>query len=174
MAHFPAVLGLIALIAMATSVALVVLPVWSVIRATRLSREVADLRARVAMLERQAGPAPHSPAIDTAAGGPLHPEWTPTVPGPEVSPPSPVPIGPTAPPPHPRDVDDLEARVGGRWLLYAGVTILLLGVSFFLKYAFDNDWIAARGRVAMGLLGGGGLVWAGGAWPARCAPSGWR
>lgn len=194
MAHSQPVLGLIALIVMATSVALVVLPVWSFIRTTRLSREVAELRTRVATLERQArpaapppgpatpvatpadtpvppvdgapapvgpGPAPDSPAIDAAAGDPAHPGWTPTMPGPEVSPPSPVPVGPASPPPHPRDVDDLEARVGGRWLLYAGVTILLLGVSFFLKYAFDNDWIGAGGRVTMGLLGGGALVGAG-------------
>ena len=44
-------------------------------------------------------------------------------------------------------MDDLESRVGGRWLLYTGIAILLIGVSFFLKYAFDNAWIDERGRV---------------------------
>lgn len=53
---------------------------------------------------------------------------------------------------------DLERRIGGRWLLYAGLLILLLGVSFFLKYAFDNDWVDARGRVAIGIAAGLGFV----------------
>jgi len=57
--------------------------------------------------------------------------------------------------------EDLEARVGGRWLLYVGVAILLIGVSFFLKYAFDNAWIDERGRVGLGVLGGVALIAAG-------------
>ena len=36
--------------------------------------------------------------------------------------------------------------------------VLLLGVSFFLKYAFDNEWIDERGRVLLGALSGVGLV----------------
>jgi uncharacterized membrane protein len=31
---------------------------------------------------------------------------------------------------------------------------LFLGVSFFLKYAFDNDWIGTIGRVAIGIVAG--------------------
>jgi uncharacterized membrane protein len=53
---------------------------------------------------------------------------------------------------------DLESRIGGRGLLYTGVLILLLGVSFFLKYAFDNDWVNETGRVVIGLLAGVGLI----------------
>jgi uncharacterized membrane protein len=54
--------------------------------------------------------------------------------------------------------DDLESRVGGRWLLYIGVTILLIGVSFFLKYAFDNAWVDETGRVVIGMISGALLV----------------
>ncbi len=54
--------------------------------------------------------------------------------------------------------DDLESRIGGRWLLYAGVAILLVGVSFFLKYAFDNDWIPPATRVLTGAAAGLALV----------------
>ena len=32
------------------------------------------------------------------------------------------------------------------------------GVSYFLKYAFENNWIGASGRVAIGVLAGIGLV----------------
>jgi uncharacterized membrane protein len=56
---------------------------------------------------------------------------------------------------------DLEGRIGGRGLLYAGVLVLLIGVSFFLKYAFDNDWIDERGRVVISALGGLAITAAG-------------
>ena len=54
--------------------------------------------------------------------------------------------------------EDLESRIGGRGLLYTGVLVLLLGVSFFLKYAFDNEWINATGRVILGALAGVALI----------------
>jgi uncharacterized membrane protein len=57
--------------------------------------------------------------------------------------------------------EDLESRIGGRGLLYTGVLVLLLGVSFFLKYAFDNEWIDETGRVVLGALAGAGLIGAG-------------
>jgi uncharacterized membrane protein len=56
---------------------------------------------------------------------------------------------------------NLEAFFGGRLLLGAGVLAFLLGVGFFLKYAFDNGWIGPSGRVAMGLLGGIAMMIAG-------------
>jgi uncharacterized membrane protein len=56
------------------------------------------------------------------------------------------------------DEGDLESRIGGRGLLYTGVLVLLLGVSFFLKYAFDNQWIGEGGRVLIGALAGVGLL----------------
>jgi uncharacterized membrane protein len=52
----------------------------------------------------------------------------------------------------------LEERIGGRGLLYIGVVVLLFGVSFFLKYAFDNAWVNETGRSVLGALGGLGLV----------------
>ena len=66
--------------------------------------------------------------------------------------------------------DDLEAQVGGRWLLYIGIAILLIGVSFFLKYAFDNAWIDQRGRVVLGAAAGAAMI-AAGVWMARSLPA---
>jgi uncharacterized membrane protein len=64
----------------------------------------------------------------------------------------------------------LEALVGGRWMNYAGILALLIGVAFFLKYAFDNNWVGPRGRVAIGLLAGSALY----PWSHRLLEKGYR
>ena len=53
---------------------------------------------------------------------------------------------------------DYESLVAGRWLNYAGILAVLFAVAFFLKYAFDNDWVGPRGRVGIGLLFGAALL----------------
>src|SRR5580704_14192897 len=50
--------------------------------------------------------------------------------------------------------ENFEALVAGRWLNYVGILALLFAVTFFLKYAFDNNWVGPRGRVGIGLLAG--------------------
>src|SRR3990167_3960511 len=40
------------------------------------------------------------------------------------------------------------------WPAKIGVLALLLGVSFFLKYAFDNNWVGPAGRVMIGVVVG--------------------
>jgi uncharacterized membrane protein len=52
---------------------------------------------------------------------------------------------------------NFEAVIAGRWLNYVGILALLFAVTFFLKYAFDNDWVGPRGRVGIGLLMGSAL-----------------
>jgi uncharacterized membrane protein len=47
---------------------------------------------------------------------------------------------------------DLENLIAGRWMNYVGILALLFAVAFFIKYAFDNNWVGPRGRVAIGLL----------------------
>lgn len=61
----------------------------------------------------------------------------------------------------PRPAFNAEAFLGGRFLLAVGALAFLIGVGFFLKYAFDNGWIGPSGRVAIGLVGGIGLMYAG-------------
>jgi uncharacterized membrane protein len=46
---------------------------------------------------------------------------------------------------------DLESRIGGRWLLWIGVIAISFGMAFFLKYAFDNQWITPGWRVNIGV-----------------------
>lgn len=52
----------------------------------------------------------------------------------------------------------LEKRIGQFWLNRIGIVAVLFGVSYFLKYAFENNWIGPAGRVAIGLLAGIGLI----------------
>jgi uncharacterized membrane protein len=47
-----------------------------------------------------------------------------------------------------------EERVGGKLFARIGIIALVLGISFFLKYAFDNNWIGETGRVIMGIIAG--------------------
>jgi uncharacterized membrane protein len=47
---------------------------------------------------------------------------------------------------------DLEARIGGNWFNRIGIIAICFGVAFFLKYAFDNEWIGPRGRVSIGVV----------------------
>jgi len=50
-----------------------------------------------------------------------------------------------------------ESLIAGRWMHYIGILAILFAVTFFLKYAFENNWIGPRGRVGIGLLVGAGL-----------------
>lgn len=120
---------------------------------------VAQLTERVYQLEQRLG----SPAPQT------QPEQVPGVVEP-VSPPPPV--FPSAPlreqqvhipafarvPAPTRDGEDLESRIGSQWLNRIGIVAVLIGVSYFLKYAFDNNWIGPAGRISIGLLAGIGVV----------------
>jgi uncharacterized membrane protein len=53
---------------------------------------------------------------------------------------------------------DLETLIGGRWLNRIGIVAIISAVTFFLKYAFDNNWIGASGRVAIGILLGAAML----------------
>jgi uncharacterized membrane protein len=53
-----------------------------------------------------------------------------------------------------RSSDDLEGTIGKLWLNRIGIVAILVGVSYFLKYAFDSGWIGPGGRVAIGLIAG--------------------
>ena len=56
---------------------------------------------------------------------------------------------------------NLEWLVGGNWLARIGILAVIIGVGFFLKLAFDNEWIGETGRVALGLAAGLALLGAG-------------
>src|SRR5207247_10803575 len=45
---------------------------------------------------------------------------------------------------------ELEAVIGGNWLLKIGILAIVLGALYFLKYALDIDWIGTIDRVLIG------------------------
>jgi uncharacterized membrane protein len=45
---------------------------------------------------------------------------------------------------------DLEQLIGGSLFNWLGIIAVTLTVGFFLKYAFENEWIGPRGRVLLG------------------------
>lgn len=56
--------------------------------------------------------------------------------------------------------EEWESFVGGRLLNRIGAFALILGVGFFLKYAFDNNWISEPVRVLIGAVVGVLCLWA--------------
>jgi uncharacterized membrane protein len=53
---------------------------------------------------------------------------------------------------------DLESLIGGRWFNWLGIIAVIVGTSFFLKYAFDRQWIGPTGRVLLGSVAGCALL----------------
>jgi uncharacterized membrane protein len=131
------------------------------------------LRLKLEALERR-GASPRGaaaeppPALATAVAAP--PEAPPptalpvTVAPTSSAAPLPSPLQrPSAPQPQPARAGaaagmDIERVIGGKWLNWIGIAALLVGTAFFLKYAFDNNWIGPLGRVTIGLLAGTALI----------------
>jgi uncharacterized membrane protein len=124
-----------------------------------------DLTSRVYRIERAVGLEPglvsQSPPQTTVPASP--PLAAPPPPPPQATPSSQTPYAAATAAIHPNPPQsaagptseaDLESRIGSHWLNRIGISAVLIGVAYFLKYAFDNNWIGAAGRVTIGLLAG--------------------
>ncbi len=49
---------------------------------------------------------------------------------------------------------DWEALIGGNLLTKVGAAALVVGVGFFIKYAFDNQWVGETARIILGIITG--------------------
>jgi uncharacterized membrane protein len=101
---------------------------------------------------------PPAASVEEEAVSETAPETAQTPPGPLEPPPLPQQAR-TADrqkmaPPAAKDRLSLEMKLGTRWLNWVGIVMLLVGVAFFLKYAYDNAWIGPKGRLALGTLFG--------------------
>ena len=65
--------------------------------------------------------------------------------------------------PTPLRVPSLETRIGAQWLNRIGIAAVLIGMAWFLKLAFDRNWIGPGIRILIGLACAAGLV----AWSER-------
>ena len=163
--------------------------------APRLIARIYGLEKRVAQLEQALSSAtllpethqiPQAPAVtpQPAAAQVAVPDPIPPVPQSAEFVPAPIPAKPPVrlPPPAPaiphfssasadrESHESFEALVAGRWLNYVGILALLFATTFFLKYAFDNDWVGPRGRVGIGLLLGSALY----PWSQRLLSKGYK
>src|SRR5438445_13375027 len=101
-----------------------------------------ELTARVGLLEQRVG------VIERFVGlaAPSMPVAIPQPPSPVASPPAPPPLLPirkTLPvrPPENRGID-LETTIGRNWTSWVGGVVVVLGVVFFIKYAWYQGWLA--------------------------------
>jgi uncharacterized membrane protein len=138
----------------------VVLPIIAIVRSRRvveLSRRLDELDGEVRRLRR---------LVRKRAGA----EAPAAEPEPEpaereaVTEAEPVEVVPAEPPrrrrlplPRPPDAVSLEDWIGRRGLGWAAVVLLLFATAFFLKYAFENDWVGPLGRVSIGIVAGAAL-----------------
>lgn len=114
------------------------------VRVKSLEQTVRRLQGRIQTLEPPAG----TITPPAAAPRPLPQAQAPSAPSIATGTPS-------------RTREEWEALVGGKLLNRIGAFALILAMAFFLKYAFDNDWLNETMRVLIGgvvgavLIGGG-------------------
>jgi uncharacterized membrane protein len=164
-------------------------------RALRLEAQLSAVTARVFQLEREvaalrgAAPSvmPGVPAAGVATPARSPSEWTAMPPGtvgpdvpatgePEAAPQAASAAFETAAvasvtgaPARGREQRSLESRVGSQWFNRIGIVAMLIGVAWFLKFAFDNHWVGPAGRILIGLLCGAALI----AWSERFRSKGY-
>jgi uncharacterized membrane protein len=111
-----------------------------------LRQQLAQLSARVASLEA-AVQGLHSARPDSPAAGSA----------------APIPAGPPPPPPKRSVVvsiagSSLESRIGAQLLNRIGILAVLISMAWFLKLAFDRNWIGPGVRIVIGLACAAALV----------------
>jgi uncharacterized membrane protein len=143
-----------------------------------LLEQVRSLTARVQQIEqllRIATAVPTQPAASRPPASEIRGENGAT----PVSPPLFVTAAPTTPDPpapsmpsigHADAETGLETRIGSHWLNRIGIAAVLIGASYFLKFAFENNWIGPTGRIAIGLIAGIAVV----LWSERFRSRGYR
>ncbi len=116
------------------------------------------LNLRISTLEDEIAQLKRSPSgLAPVESAPLAENTAPVI-RPVISAVNAAPAPQTSPVKKPLSSIDLESLIAGHWLNRIGIITLLLAGSFFLKFAFDNDWIGPAGRVVIGLLSGSALI----------------
>ncbi len=155
------------------------LPVWALVRTFRikeLETRLAGVEAALLRVSRELERRPAAEAAEPVAAEPIaivettpEPAAAEPVPREPELPPAPVFVSPPEALPQsagPR----WEEIIGERWLGWLGISTLLFGAAFFLKYAFENQWIGELGRVLSGVVVALGFLWFG----AKKHRDGWQ
>jgi len=109
-----------------------------------IRQQLADLSARIASLEATVQGMRGAPPDPPAVAAMLPPSSRPA-------------------PPALKPETTLETRIGAQLLNRVGILAVLIGVAWFLKLAFDRNWIGPPIRILVGLACAAGLV----AWSER-------
>ena len=137
-----------------------------------LKRAIEALTARVEQLERELATRSGKPQTPPLTAPPTQPTAPPT---PRAEPPKPVTKPPIAPPVTPRPVSvpayqqarrqpptptkapgrSLELLIGRQVVAWIGAIVILFGVGYFVKYAYDQGWMGAVPPLARCLLAAG-------------------
>jgi uncharacterized membrane protein len=113
------------------------------------------LRRRLEALERSRRPAAEdsTPAAGPIAGEPIAGE---PIEAERVEPRAETPAPPRSPAPQqqtgPQPSFSWEMFFGRQALGWVAVVLLLFGAAFFLRYAFENNWIGPMGQVSLGVI----------------------
>jgi uncharacterized membrane protein len=120
-----------------------------------LDKKIEDQNMRIAQLEQRSNSSQVFAETPSRTVVPLSPPLPPPPSVRQVVQESHASVGeiPKAPE-KPEDANTLEENIGGKWFARIGIAALVIGISFFLKYAFDNDWIGETGRVIIGVFAG--------------------
>jgi uncharacterized membrane protein len=147
-----------------------------------IRRILSEVITRLARIERKLGMEAGHVAQEPAEATPVQPP-APIPSATDVIPQRPSPPGPLSPTPQrlhtpplvktkvkPEPEINLESRIGSHWLNRIGIAAELIGISYFLKLAFDSNWIGPTGRVTIGVLAGIAVI----VWSERFRAKGYK
>src|SRR5579862_1557308 len=121
---------------------------------------LAELSARIDSLEKALESLRARPPVSEPAPQTVAPAVAPAPPRGQSLPEGLRPVVPSSLPRSAVPGRSLENRIGSQLLNRIGIIALLIGTAWFLKLAFDRDWIGPGVRVLIGLGSAGGiLIW---------------
>lgn len=146
-----AIILLIGILVASIPLAALVMSIVALVRSNRvadLTRRIADLEAAIRPSTVPALARPKEPiAEEPVAQAEIVPEPEPATAPWEL----PAPIGAQKP-------IDWELLIGRKALGWVAVVVFLFAAAFFIRYAFENQWIGPLGRVSLGAVVGTALV----------------
>src|SRR5712691_10915102 len=141
-------MGALPLIGGVLGIGLLLAPIAALVIGIGLRRRVRVLESRLQQVERDLSRVPPRSRVEPGAPRLVPaPPSAPTTGAPTVHAPAPAPDVEPEPAGAGPSWSQLETRFGGTWLNRVGALVLVLGIGFFLKYAFENSWIGPPGRV---------------------------
>ncbi len=138
----------------------VVLGIIALVKVGLLRRELETLRRRLTRVETARPEVPHAAEPATPAATPPPAAIPAPAPARPVAAPPPMPGAMPAPIPRavpsaaPRrgsDWKDIEKKLGQRWLIWVGALLILVGLGFFVRQAFEKAGPIARVTAGVGL-----------------------